>query len=71
MDDEDEEELGAAGEEQSFACPYCWAVVTPPLEADLEGELVWDCEVCCRPWLIGITVQLDGTREITVERAQN
>lgn len=68
--EEDDEERGVA-REQTYACPYCWQQVSPPLEADLEGELVWDCEVCCRPWLIKICVTWEGEREVSVERAQN
>lgn len=55
---------------REFSCPYCWETIEPPLEEDLEGELVWDCEVCCRPWLIRIQTEIDGTKSITVERAQ-
>jgi hypothetical protein len=33
-------------------CPYCGEQVEIALEADLEGEMVWDCEVCCRPWRV-------------------
>lgn len=54
-----------------FACPYCWEWVAPPLEPDLVGELIWDCEVCCRPWLIRIDLSHHGERSVTVERAQN
>jgi len=66
----EKDEEDAANEEESFACPYCWEQVTPPLEADLEGELVWDCEVCCKPWLIRIRVGLCGERHVSVDRAQ-
>jgi hypothetical protein len=55
----------------SFQCPYCWQFVEPPLEDDLHGEMVWDCEVCCRPWLIRIRQDHDGTRQVSVERAQD
>ncbi len=68
--DEDEEGESSSDEEQKFQCPYCWEMVDPGLESDLEGELVWDCEVCCRPWLIRIDVGIDGERMITVDRAQ-
>jgi hypothetical protein len=34
------------------ACPWCGEVVEIALEADLEGEWVQDCEVCCRPWKV-------------------
>lgn len=56
--------------QREFSCPYCWETVEPPLEADLEGELVWDCEVCCRPWLIRIRTEIDGTKSVVVGRAQ-
>jgi hypothetical protein len=35
-------------------CPYCGEQVEIVLEADLEGEMVWDCEVCCRPWQLSV-----------------
>jgi hypothetical protein len=35
-------------------CPYCGEHVTIDLEEDLEGSMVWDCEVCCRPWQLEI-----------------
>lgn len=31
-------------------CPYCGENVEILVEDDLGGEMVWDCEVCCRPW---------------------
>ena len=37
-------------------CPYCGEPVEIGLESDLEGEMVWDCEVCCRPWRLRIRV---------------
>jgi len=35
-------------------CPYCGETVEIALESDLAGEMVWDCEVCCRPWRLVI-----------------
>lgn len=68
----DDEELdGASDDAGQFQCPYCWELVEPPIDADLEGELVWDCEVCCRPWLIHVSVDYDGRQSVSVERAQN
>ena len=31
-------------------CPYCGEQVRIAVEADLGGELIQDCEVCCHPW---------------------
>lgn len=33
-------------------CPYCGESVEIAIESDLAGEMVWDCEVCCRPWRV-------------------
>ncbi len=71
IDEDDEETLLAEGEERTFQCPYCWEMTEPPLDDDLEGELVWDCSVCCRPWLIRISVDYEGHRSVVVERAQD
>lgn len=68
-DNDEDHSLGRQG--GAMQCPYCWEFVTPPLEEDLEGDLVWDCEICCRPWLIRITVDYEGQQSFTVERAQN
>ncbi len=69
--DESDDTSHSDAEDTQFMCPYCWQLVSPPLEEDLEGELVWDCEVCCRPWLIHISYDLGGERSIEVTRAQN
>jgi hypothetical protein len=36
-------------------CPYCGEAVEIVFEEDLEGEMTWDCEVCCRPWRLTIS----------------
>ena len=72
MDRWDEDELQETNAStRTFSCPYCWERVEPPIEQDLEGDLVWDCEVCCRPWLIHVAVDYEGNQVISVERAQN
>jgi hypothetical protein len=37
-------------ESARIRCPYCGEEVEIVFEEDLEGEMIWDCEVCCRPW---------------------
>ncbi len=37
-------------QELDVVCPYCGETVTLAFEADLAGELIQDCEVCCNPW---------------------
>lgn len=43
-------------------CPYCGETVEVFLEADLRGELVQDCEVCCNPWQLDIERYGDSVR---------
>lgn len=41
-------------------CPYCGEEVEIYLEPDIIGTLVQDCEVCCRPWQVRVSRDLDG-----------
>ena len=51
----------------SVTCPYCGEEVSIQLEPDVRGDVIQDCEVCCRPWLIRI--ECDGNeRTLTVIR---
>lgn len=50
-------------------CPYCFEWMTLTLEPDVQGDMVQDCEVCCRPWQL--TVRRHGRKvRVRVERAQ-
>ena len=40
-------------------CPYCGETVSIAIEADLSGDLIQDCEVCCNPWRLRLT-RADG-----------
>ena len=51
----------------TVSCPYCGEVVSIQLEADVTGEVIQDCEVCCNPWMIKIEGHGDS-RSITVIR---
>jgi hypothetical protein len=49
-------------------CPYCGEEVEIYLEPEISGVFVQDCEVCCNPWQV--RVSLDGDeRYIEVTRA--
>ncbi|MEZ5333148.1 MAG: CPXCG motif-containing cysteine-rich protein [Thermoanaerobaculia bacterium] len=50
-------------------CPWCGETVEVFFEPDVAGELVVDCEVCCRPWSVTLGRDRDGDRSIRVERA--
>jgi hypothetical protein len=49
-------------------CPYCGEEIELYLEADVQGDLVQDCEVCCNPWLIRVFTD-EGERNVQVGRA--
>lgn len=47
-------------------CPYCGEEVEVVVEADIVGEMVQDCEVCCNPWRM--EVRRDDSRvEVVVD----
>ncbi len=49
-------------------CPYCGDAGEIYVEADVNGQFVQDCEVCCNPWLV--RVSRDGeSRWIELARA--
>lgn len=49
-------------------CPYCGEEVE--LLIDLGGgvaqEYVEDCEVCCQPWSVRVTIGSDGSVAVSV-----
>jgi hypothetical protein len=50
------------------SCPYCGEDVAIHIEMDVAGTLVQDCEICCNPWLLRVTVA-SGNRSVGVTRA--
>jgi hypothetical protein len=55
-------------EPEAVVCPYCGEIVEITVEADLRGNFVQDCEVCCNPW--SVRVEWDGgERWVSVSRA--
>jgi hypothetical protein len=51
-------------------CPYCWQTQELEVDPDTQGEMVQDCEVCCRPWRVTVRRKKDGELTVRVERAQ-
>lgn len=41
-------------------CPWCGEHNDILVEHDVEGEMVVDCEVCCRPQRVVIHFDVDG-----------
>ncbi|MGE5233545.1 MAG: CPXCG motif-containing cysteine-rich protein [Acidobacteriota bacterium] len=50
-------------------CPWCGEWLELDLEADVHGDLVQDCEVCCRPIQVRVTRDRWGDPDVRVERA--
>jgi len=51
-------------------CPYCGETVEVYLERDVRGTLIQDCEVCCNPWQLRVSVEdEDGERYVDISRA--
>ena len=50
-------------------CPYCMQWVEFYVDPGTEGELVEDCEVCCRPWRVFVT-RSGSVLHVDVTRAQ-
>jgi hypothetical protein len=49
------------------SCPYCGEEMEIYLEPDVQGSFVQDCEVCCNPWMVRVSVDGDD-RYVSVER---
>lgn len=44
-------------EEQFFGCPYCWETISMLVDTSIEEQCyIEDCEVCCNPIQITVSV---------------
>jgi hypothetical protein len=51
--------------EQTIGCPYCGEVISVLVDDSLpEERYVEDCQVCCRPIVLDVSVAPDG--DVTV-----
>ncbi|NNE19483.1 MAG: CPXCG motif-containing cysteine-rich protein [Myxococcales bacterium] len=53
-----------------LTCPHCFESVEVYIDPQSEGELIWDCDVCCRPWSLQVSRRLDGELLVRANRAQ-
>ena len=52
--------------EQPISCPYCGEIITILVDDSLpEQEYVEDCQVCCRPIVVQVFVDMDGDATVT------
>lgn len=59
----EEADVPPAADEAAYICDACGEEIVVPVDpaAGAEQEYVEDCPVCCRPNLLTITVEPDGT----------
>lgn len=50
-------------------CPYCFESIEVYVEPDTIGELVRDCDVCCRPWSVRVSRNVEGALFVDAEHA--
>lgn len=52
-------------------CPYCGELIEIVIDTSVEHqEYIEDCSVCCRPIVIGVTIDTDGEAYISM-RTEN
>ena len=55
------------GETVIGQCPWCGEALEVFVEPDGEGEVLQDCDVCCRPCVVSITIE-GGVPQVAIER---
>jgi hypothetical protein len=56
---------------KTISCPYCGEHIRILVDGSLpEQEYVEDCQVCCRPIVLGVTVDVDGDVAV-IARSEN
>lgn len=53
----------------TLQCPWCFETMEVDLDPQTEGDLVQDCEVCCRPWALRVSRDEHGQPSVDVDRA--
>ncbi len=60
-------------EERQIACPYCGETISILIDPaghiagdDTVQEYIEDCQVCCRPINVTVSVSYDGAAEVYV-----
>lgn len=60
----------ALADSSTVQCPYCFEQVELWTDPESTGEMVVDCDVCCRPWRVHVQREPDGSVRVDVDRAQ-
>ncbi len=66
--DESSDDQPLADTEATVLCPYCGEENEIALDPDSgeAQEYVEDCQVCCQPWTVHVTYDLEGRADVSV-----
>jgi hypothetical protein len=57
-------------DETMVTCPYCFETQLLVVDPETSGEMIQDCDVCCRPWLVRVARDADGDLVVEIAAAQ-
>lgn len=60
---------GSVNDTATVICPYCFEVVEVYVDPESRGELIRDCDVCCRPWRLSVMRSDEGDLFVQADRA--
>ena len=47
-------------------CPYCWENIEITVDCSIESqEYIEDCQVCCKPIAMEVSITADGSPNVT------
>ena len=53
----------------TIQCPYCWETIEITIDCSVEHqEYVEDCEVCCRPIVMNVSISMAGLPTVSMSR---
>lgn len=50
-------------------CPYCGQFVEMDVDPQTNGDMIQDCDVCCRPWQVHVQHDELGDPHVQIERS--
>lgn len=73
LDDEFELGDGVADLSGTVSCPYCAEQVEITLDpgSGANQQYIEDCQVCCRPWVVSVSYDEDGTAHVFVDASDD
>lgn len=73
LDDEFPMGDGVADLSGIVSCPYCGESVEITLDpgSGANQQYIEDCQVCCRPWVVSVSYDEDGTAHVFVDASDD